>query len=582
MYTLDFIIAVIATGFTTAAFFVGVGQLWIALYPTWLEYRSRKILNDNFSSGPYDKATIERSTKYYIRPKCSNIDPSQEEELRHALIATREDLFQKVEHFLNFDQTRRHLLILADSGTGKTSFMLNYYAYNSRKPKGKKQKILIVPLGIKSADNLISSIPNKSDSVIFLDAFDEDVKAIQNHHERIIDLIEKCRDFRKVVITCRTQFFPKDEEIPVETGIVKIAPVGAGEKKSYEFWKIYLSPFDDDDIKKYIKKRYPVWEFQTRKEAEEIALRIPLLSVRPMLLSNIPEVIARNIDIKYTYQLYEIMLDAWLDRESNWTDKKSLRMFSQKLAIDLYANRESRGMERIPQKALVPLALRWSINLNEWQITGRSLLNRDADGNYKFAHRSFMEYMFVLMILLGDNKCYGIELTDQMKFFLGEMLSKSNIRLMGVTQKLFESWKIVIVSSKEESNPEGLLTSIRQGKLVGKSLQFVSTIGSYIYLRNPINSSLYRLPVTAKKDLPNIVQYPDEVMRQVVKILGEKIWNDIGKINALGELVIIPLPPNFNTLAIQLEYLDKLPKESRTQKIQEIITNHQQIRETKR
>ena len=49
-----------------------------------------------------------------------NVDPGQETEMRHALVATKDDLFEKVDDFLDQDTGKRHLLILADSGMGKT------------------------------------------------------------------------------------------------------------------------------------------------------------------------------------------------------------------------------------------------------------------------------------------------------------------------------------------------------------------------------------------------------------------------------------------------------------------------------
>jgi len=100
------------------------------LYSTFKEFKDRKNLTEKLSRGAYDEETIKQSTKYYISPKCSNIDPAQEEEIRQALMATRESLFDKIDYFLDHDSSKRHLLILADSGTGKTSFVLNYYAYN--------------------------------------------------------------------------------------------------------------------------------------------------------------------------------------------------------------------------------------------------------------------------------------------------------------------------------------------------------------------------------------------------------------------------------------------------------------------
>ena len=401
------------------------GQFWAAIYPIWEKHKKKKILNAKFRRGPYDKATIQRSTQYYLRPKCSNIDPAQEKEIRHALVATREDLFTKIDNFLDHnDNNQLHLLILADSGTGKTSFVLNYFVHNNSRSKKKRKIIALVPLGVKNSDDLIEKIPDKEDTVIFLDAFDEDVKARDAHHKRIMYLMKLCSSFRRVVITCRTQFFPKDEEIPVETGILKLGPIKAGEKKSYEFWKLYLSPFDDDDVKKYLKMRYPFWHFLKRRKANNIALKIPLLTARPMLLAHIPDVIKSNKEIKYSYQLYEVMIDAWLERETHWVNKTDLRLFSEYTATEMFINRENRGTENIPSNELPKLAELWKIKLQKWQISGRSLLNRDALGNHKFAHRSIMEYLFVTRMLKGDHNCYNVILTDQMKIFLIEIICK--------------------------------------------------------------------------------------------------------------------------------------------------------------
>ena len=115
-------------------------------------------------------------------------------------------------------------MLLADSGTGKTSFVLNYYSHNARRPKRKRHNLALVPLGSNDADELIQNSVAPEDTVIFLDALDEDVKAIEDHHGRIIELMEMCRNFKRVIVTCRTQFFPKDEEIPVETGIARLGP----------------------------------------------------------------------------------------------------------------------------------------------------------------------------------------------------------------------------------------------------------------------------------------------------------------------------------------------------------------------
>ena len=176
-------------------------------------------------------------------------------------------------------------------------------------------------------------------------------------------------------------------------------------------------------MKRFIWRRYPFWAGRERQKAYDLALKIPLLSVRPMLLAHIPDIVAAGVEIKHSYQLYEAMVDAWLERESSWVDKQALRQFSEYLAVDLYLNREDRGTERVPREQLGALAQTWGIPLDTWQTSGRSLLNRDAKGNYKFAHRSVMEYLFILQLEHKNQQCVGIELTDQMKQFLIEMLT---------------------------------------------------------------------------------------------------------------------------------------------------------------
>lgn len=396
------------------------------LCSTWKEFKDRKILTEKLSRGAYDEETIKQSTKYYISPKCSNIDPAQEEEIRQALMATRESLFDKMDYFLDHDSSKRHLLILADSGTGKTSFVLNYYAYNLRRSQNKSQNLFLVPLGLKDADTQISEYEDKNETVIFLDALDEDTKAIEDHRTRIRNLMDACRDYKRVIITCRTQFFPNDEEMPIETGIARLGPRKAGEKGVYEFWKLYLSPFDDNDIDLYLQKRFPFWLSSKRKKAKELAYRIKSLSARPMLLAHIPDVIESGYKITQSYQLYQLMVDAWLERESSWVSKSELGEYSERLAVNLYVNREKRGMERIPYQDLEGLANEWDSDLTQWQLSGRSLLNRDAQGNYKFAHRSIMEYLFVKRLLLEDFDCSGVILTDQMKRFLIEIIASKS------------------------------------------------------------------------------------------------------------------------------------------------------------
>ncbi|NUO80095.1 DUF1566 domain-containing protein [candidate division KSB1 bacterium] len=392
--------------------------------PWWRTRRDRRLLENNLDGSLYSKAVIERSTQHYVDPFCQVVDPAGAEEPRHLAFNPKDNLFKVVDEALAQSTAHRYLILLADSGMGKTSFLLNYFARYLR--KGKRGFALqLVPLGIPDADARIATIAKKEKTVLLLDALDEDTLAIVDHAARLRDLVKLTRDFQKVLITCRTQFFPKEEEIPRETGIVKVGPRAAGETAQYLFHKLYLSPFTDEQVEAYLKKRYAFWQRRRRKLADAMVQKIPNLSVRPMLLAHVEDLVRADRAVNYSFELYEEMVEAWLEREEGIFSnlkKESLRQFSERLAVDLHLNRKRRGAVRIPRAELAVLAQAWNIPLEEWLLSGRSLLNRDAEGNYKFAHRVIMEYLIVKRFIAGDPACYDMQWTDHMKELLWEII----------------------------------------------------------------------------------------------------------------------------------------------------------------
>ena len=386
------------------------------LFQFFEDHQNAKLLQKKLSQGPFDKSEIISATRFYIPPKFTNIDPAQEQDFRRALVASKNYLFPTIDQFLDKDDSKRHLLILADSGIGKTSFVLNYYVHNERR-RSSRHDIVLVAFGKGDADKRIKGVENKEQKVIFLDALDEDILAVNNIENRVHELMQLCCDFKKVIITCRSQFFKNDEEIPKETGIAVIGSRALGQSPVYAFWKLYLSPFDDEDIDLYLKKRYSIFNRKKRKIAKQLIDKIGSLSVRPMLLAHIPEIIKTESNISEISDIFEIIVDAWIKRESDWKDKEALRIFSEKIAVDLYIHRQERGSERIPSLEIKKLADEWKISIPDWKLTGRSLLNRDSNGNFKFAHRSIMEYLFVCQLLSQNKDCLGRTLTDQMISF---------------------------------------------------------------------------------------------------------------------------------------------------------------------
>ncbi len=396
------------------ALFIGIWQIWVAYYPIFMAKKTKKQIKNTFGNDIFEEVQILDAIQYYIEPDCSQVDPTTEEDIRQVAVV-RERVFHTVDRFLLSSRAEKHLLILADSGMGKTSFLLNYYDRNRRKRKNNRQRIAIIPLGRPGAIDKIMRIDQKRDITLFLDAFDEDTEAIYDHHHRLQMIMEACADFRRIVITCRTQFFRSDEEIPKETGVAIVAPRKAGESREYKFYKLYLLPLTDKQVSRYVRRRFPFWQRGHRKAARKIISMIPEMSIRPMLLVVIPDLIREKRFITEIFHLYEFMVENWLEREKSWIDKDRLREFSELLAVDLFINRHKRGFERIPRQELLDLKDIKASDLDSWKLTTRSLLNRDSEGNYKFSHRSIMEYLFIVALLKGENKCLKVEWTDLMK-----------------------------------------------------------------------------------------------------------------------------------------------------------------------
>jgi hypothetical protein len=108
-----------------------------------------------------------------------------------------------------------------------------------------------------------------------------------------------------------------------------------------------------------------------------------------MLLDYIPTLLKRQSDWRYAGQVYEEMLAAWIQREQTYFADQgaSLLEVSERLAVDLYLNRASRGSETIDPDELEPLAAQFGFHLKKWQFNDwrlpsrselRSLLSRYA------------------------------------------------------------------------------------------------------------------------------------------------------------------------------------------------------------
>lgn len=404
----------------------GVYRLGLYFYRRQQQIRLKRDLHPYFS--PTD---IRKATQYFVPTSFQSNPPSQHSELiQSSKVTARQRL---IPFFLNtaFKQggnDQRFYIVLAGSGMGKTTFMVNLFMRYLNRQRWTKDSfhIRMMPLGYPDLLDRIQEIPDQENTILLLDGLDEDTQAVKNYKKRLTKILNKVKDFRVVVFTCRTQFFPSAEEEPKETGVVRF-----GSHQGFQtFAKMYLSPFNEKDIHRYLNKKYDWMENGKKRKAQKIILQSPNLMVRPMILSYIDDLLEGNNSYDYTSTLYEVLIRKWIEREGARVGEsrrekfmEELYRFSREVAINIYQNRKHRNGLFINEKDINALATKHKIHLEEIEMKSRSLLNRNVLGQYKFAHKSILEFFLAMEAV--DNTDFGTHFDfdgmDQARVFYDEL-----------------------------------------------------------------------------------------------------------------------------------------------------------------
>jgi hypothetical protein len=465
--------------------------LW-KLFNNAVAARNRRLLNKNLN--PYfTRQDVQRATKYFIPTRYQNVSPSEDDEPGKLYIAAAQakliPLFLKTV-FRDAAESNKYYLVLADTGMGKTTFLINLYLKYKNQWKlfpgfTPSYDIALFPLGDPDVLDAIEKIQNKRNTILLLDAFDEDVEALDNHKARMHKILTRLREFHTIVITCRTQFFPSEDEEPHKAGVF-----GFGEDGEYWFQKLYLSVFDNSDVKRYLRLRFSLFSLSKYFKAKEIVKKCPNLVVRPMLLSRINDLLDSAEPFDYSFQIYKVMIDKWIERESNKPgilqredpDKypQMLYQFSKALAVDLYINKDVRGGYLISKDENIALHSQIQIadieheyknlSLTEKEARSQSLLNRNSKGQYKFSHKSFLEY-FLANELVDNGDLYSnfdFEGMSAARTFFHEMLVDKISRCEGYYVVPFDADDPAIPGSDHFNGTVRHLSHLKDVNEIGK------------------------------------------------------------------------------------------------------------------
>jgi hypothetical protein len=153
-----------------------------------------------------------------------------------------------------------------------------------------------------------------------------------------------------------------------------------------------------------------------------------------MLLSYLDDFIhdrKHNIKYQYSYQIYEKLIDSWLNRESEKYRQKeqrdqfieNLSKLSHEAAILIYNKWRGKGTLFISKEETEALNEKFNIDLSPDEVKGKSLLTCDPYRNWKFAHKSILEYFLAKGCLQNIDFALEFNFTgmDMTKHFYKEM-----------------------------------------------------------------------------------------------------------------------------------------------------------------
>jgi len=360
---------------------------------------------------------------------------------------------------------RNHISILGDYGSGRTSFCRRYAARQGGRwrqdPVHERIPLLIflsdfsrtpeIPRLICEAltnqyspENLTFEAFQRFNEdgklLLLLDGFDEMAErsgrttAVDNFWE----LARIVSPGSKILLTCRTQYFRSegeaeavlfDESSPAHPGtsLKNTSYIDPSDLPNFEI--VHLSPLTEEEIQRILQSRLGQWEthwaqIQRIYNLRDLAQRPVMLA---MIVSSLPQI--QEGQILNPANLYRIYTDLWLEREvfkgRTLISPEDRRLFAEELALEmLQTNRSSVPHTSLRARVVEQFRLvsKEEIEYLESDIRTCNFLSRDAEGNYSFAHKSFMEFFAAThlrkMITRGKINSVMPQINNEIRLFL--------------------------------------------------------------------------------------------------------------------------------------------------------------------
>ena len=350
--------------------------------------------------------------------------------------------------------------------------------------------------------DLVGQIDN-NEIILILDGFDEipqlidrDLKKVK--FAQIRKLIESSTN-SKVLITCREEYFQSVQELN-----------DCFENK-FDFQVIYLSLFDNDQIKQYLETHIPNPDFYWKHIEKTYDLND--LAKRPILLELIVKYLPgliksqNNKEKISTSKLYDYCINEELDRlleekeidDINLPSKKDRLNILMRLAVWLYENDTLNfavcqfetflnSENYLQLKNTMPRKYEALIN----HFLNFSFLIRDSKNNYRLSHKSFRDFLTskVFVEEINDGSIHHFAKSKASKelisFILDNQIKKDNLINLVLSAKNLDADK-----KWQGTNAMNILGHIDKKALKGKNLTNcqLNEVDFTIYHVDPIYNS---------------------------------------------------------------------------------------------
>lgn len=269
--------------------------------------------------------------------------------------------------------------------------------------------LLINKCGITNANfNTFLELIQMRDTIIFFDGFDEIARRVDYSvkYKVFNEICKFTSESSKIVVTCRFNFFNQKSEFD---RIFKSSPLHfEPNTQTVNFSEVEISELTQEQINQYIhsyekelnRQGISVNNFinilDTTHDLWDLAKRPVLLNI---ILDTIPKLCLSKPNKINASSLYDQYSRFWLDREDS--KGKTLIRSSQKLkfiselAKKMFVKNElAINYNDLPREVKSYFGISSSDDIDHFShdIRSCSFLNYDESGNYKFIHKSFMEF----------------------------------------------------------------------------------------------------------------------------------------------------------------------------------------------